>query len=150
LPTGALRVEDEWMKIDLACAGNECNATRSPIRLHHETMPAERLQQVIERHPGDVDGEIEVAVDPGLTPNQRVNPSPAGDPDAVKPCRVSDIQHSPGIGSGHAQSRYRLRLRLVSGVITAMLPMNCTTMTPPPGHRLHYDDRGIPLRRHGC
>jgi hypothetical protein len=31
---------------------------------------------VIERHPGDVDGEIEVAVDPGLTPNQRVNPHP--------------------------------------------------------------------------
>ena len=79
------------MKIDLACARNECNATRSPIRLHHVTMPAERLQQVIERHPGDVDGEIEVAVDPGLTPNQRVDTPPAGDPDAVKPCCVSDI-----------------------------------------------------------
>ena len=64
------------MKIDLACAGNECNATRSPIRLHHVTMPAERLQQVIERHPRDVDGEIEVAVDPGLTPDQRVAPHP--------------------------------------------------------------------------
>ena len=63
------------MKIDLACAGNECNATRSPIRLHHVTMLAERLQKVIERYTGD-DGEIEVAVDTGLTPNQRVNPHP--------------------------------------------------------------------------
>jgi hypothetical protein len=46
LPTGALRVEDDWMNIDLACAArNECNATRSPVRLHPVTMPAERLQQ---------------------------------------------------------------------------------------------------------
>ena len=35
LPTGALGVEDDWMNIDLACAArNECNATRSPVRLH--------------------------------------------------------------------------------------------------------------------
>ena len=44
LPTGTLRVEDDWMDIDLACAvRNECNATRSPVRLHRVTMPAERL-----------------------------------------------------------------------------------------------------------
>jgi hypothetical protein len=110
LPTGALRVEDEWMKIDLTCAvRNHCNATRSPIRLHHVTMPAERLQQVIERHPGDVDGEIKVAVDRGLTPNQRVDPPPAGNPDAVKPCRVSDTQHSPATGSRHAGVGVRYR-----------------------------------------
>jgi len=48
-PTGTLRVEDDWMDIDLACAvRNECNATRSPVRLHRVTMPAERLQQVFE------------------------------------------------------------------------------------------------------
>ena len=64
LPTGALRVEDDWMNIDLTCAvRNECNATRSPVRLHPVTMPAEPLQQVIERQMGDVDGEIEIAVD---------------------------------------------------------------------------------------
>jgi hypothetical protein len=103
LPTGALRVEDEWMKIYLACAGNQCNATRSPIRLRQVTMPAERLQQVIERQPRDVDGEIEVAVDPGLPPSQRVDPPPTGDPDSVEPCRVCDIQHNPDIGSGHAR-----------------------------------------------
>ena len=98
LPTGPLGVEDDWMNIDLACAvGNECNA----VRLHRVTMPAERLQQVIERHLGDIDGEIKVAVDPGLTPNQCVNTPPAGNPDAVKPCPVSDTQHSPDIGSGH-------------------------------------------------
>ena len=73
------------------------------------TMPAERLQQVIERHPGDVDGEIKVAVDRGLTPNQRVDPQPAGNPDAVKPCRVSDTQHSPVTGSRHAGVGVRYR-----------------------------------------
>jgi hypothetical protein len=102
LPTGALGVEDDWMNIDLACAArNECNATRSPVRLHPVTMPAERLQQVIERHLGDIDGEIEVAVDPGLMPNQCVDTPPAGNPDAVKPCPVSDTQHSADIGGGH-------------------------------------------------
>jgi hypothetical protein len=79
------------MNIDLACAvRNECNATRSPVRLHPAAMPAERLKQVIERHLGDIDGEIEVAVDPGLTPNQCVDTPPSGNPDAVKPCPVSD------------------------------------------------------------
>src|SRR5215211_1158564 len=59
LPTGGPRVEDDWMKIDLTCAvRNDCNATRSPVRLHHVTMPAERLQQVIECQRGDVDGDI--------------------------------------------------------------------------------------------
>ena len=101
LPTGALRVEDDWMNIDLACAvRNECNATRSPVRLHRVTMPTERLQQVIERHLSDIDGEIKVAVDPGLTPNQCVDTPPAGNPNAVKPCPVSDTQHSPDIASG--------------------------------------------------
>jgi hypothetical protein len=61
----------------------------------------QRLQQVIERHLGDIDGEIKVAVEPGLTPNQCVDTPPAGNPDAVKPCPVSDTQHSPDIGSGH-------------------------------------------------
>ena len=90
------------MNIDLACAArNECNATRSPVRLHPVTMPAERLQQVIERHLGDIDGEIEVAVDPGLMPNQCVDTPPAGNPDAVKPCPVSDTQHNADIGGGH-------------------------------------------------
>jgi hypothetical protein len=42
----------------------------APIRLYHVSVPAEGLQQVIERHPGDVDGEIEVAVDPSLTSPQ--------------------------------------------------------------------------------
>jgi hypothetical protein len=102
LPTGALRVEDDWMDIDLACAvRNECNATRSPVRLHRVTMPAERLQQVFERHLGDIDGEIEVAVDPGLTPNKCVDTPSAGNPNAVIPCPVSDTQHSPDIASGH-------------------------------------------------
>jgi hypothetical protein len=102
LPTGALGVEDDGMNIDLACAaGNECNATRSPVRHHPVTMPAERLQQVIERHLGDIDGDIEVAVDPGLMPNQCVDTPPAGNPDAVKPCPVRDTQHSADIGSGH-------------------------------------------------
>jgi hypothetical protein len=64
-------------------------------------MPAERLQQVIERHLGDIDGEIEVAVDPGLMPNQCVDTPPAGNPDAVKPCPVGDTQHSADLGSGH-------------------------------------------------
>ena len=51
---------------DEACAvRNKCNATLSPARLHPVTMPAvERLQPVIERRLGDIDGEIEVAVDP--------------------------------------------------------------------------------------
>jgi hypothetical protein len=84
LPTDALGVEDDWMNIDLARAvRNECNATRPPVRLHHVTMPTERLQQVIERQLGDIDGEIEIAVDPSLTPNQRVDTPPAGNPDAV-------------------------------------------------------------------
>jgi hypothetical protein len=99
-------VEDDWMKIDLACAaGNECNAARSPVRLHPVTMPAERLQQVIECHLDDIDGEIEVAVGPGLMPNQCVDTPPAGDPDAVKPCPVSDIEHSADIGTGHVPAR---------------------------------------------
>lgn len=86
LPTGARRVEDDWMDIDSVCAvRNECNATRSPIRLHRVTMPAERLQQVFERHLGDIDGEIEVAVDPGLTPNKCVDTPSAGNPNAVYP-----------------------------------------------------------------
>ena len=90
------------MNIDLACAApNECNATRSPVRLHPVTMPAERLQQVIQRYLGDIDGEIEVTVDPGLMPNQCVDTPPAGDPDAVKPCPVSDTQHSADSGGGH-------------------------------------------------
>ena len=39
LPTGALGVEDDWMNIDVACAArNECNATRSPVRLHPVTI----------------------------------------------------------------------------------------------------------------
>ena len=50
-----LRVEDYWMKIDPTCAvRNDCNATRSPVRLHHVTMPTERLLQVIERQLGDL------------------------------------------------------------------------------------------------
>ena len=50
---------------DEACAvRNKCNATLSPARLHPVTMPDERLQPVIERRLGDIDGEIEVAVDP--------------------------------------------------------------------------------------
>jgi hypothetical protein len=48
-------------------------------------MPAERLQQVIERQLGDVDGEIEIAVNPSLTPNQCVDTPPAGNPDPSKP-----------------------------------------------------------------
>jgi hypothetical protein len=43
------------MKIDPTCAvRNDCNATRSPVRLHHVTMPTERLLQVIERQLGDL------------------------------------------------------------------------------------------------
>jgi hypothetical protein len=91
------------MKIDLACAArSKSDATRSPVRLDQVTMLAECLQQVIERHLSDIDGEIEVAVHPGLTPNQRVDTPPAGNPDAVKPCRVNDPQHSSDIGSGQA------------------------------------------------
>jgi hypothetical protein len=37
------------------------------------------------------------------------------------------------LGANPSASRYKLRLRPVSGVITAMLPMNRTSMTPPPG-----------------
>jgi len=120
LPTGALGVEDDWMNIDLACAArNECNATRSPVRLHPVTMPAERLQQVIERHLGDIDGEIEVAVDPGLMPNQCVDTPPAGNPDAVKPCPVSDTQHSADIGADtfqRASSPTSVTMRLAKQV----------------------------------
>jgi hypothetical protein len=39
-------------------------------------MPAERPQQVIERHLIDIDGEIEVAVNPSLAPNQCVDTPP--------------------------------------------------------------------------
>jgi hypothetical protein len=63
-------------------------------------MPAERLQQVFERHLGDIDGEIEVAVDPGLTPNKCVDTPSAGNPNAVIPC-----ERYP------AQSRHRQRTR---------------------------------------
>jgi hypothetical protein len=105
LPTDALRVEDNGMEIDLTCAvRSDCNATRSPVRLHDVTMLAECLQQVIERQLGDVDGEIEIAVDPGLTANQCVDAPAAGNPDAVKPCRVGDTQHSPDLGNGHARA----------------------------------------------
>ena len=120
LPTGALGVEDDWMNIDLACAArNECNATPTPVRLHPVTMPAERLQQVIERHLGDIDGEIEVAVDPGLMPNQCVDTPPAGNPDAVKPCPVSDTQHSADIGADtfqRASSPTSVTMRLAKQV----------------------------------
>jgi hypothetical protein len=102
LPTDAPGVEGDCVNIDLASAvRNKCNATRSPVRLHPVTMPAESLQQVIERHLCDIDGEIEIAVDPGLTPNQCVDTPPAGNPDAVKPCPVSDTEHSHNIGTGH-------------------------------------------------
>jgi hypothetical protein len=51
LPTGVLGVEDDWMNIDLACAAPQrVQRARSPVRLHRVTMPAARLQQVIERH----------------------------------------------------------------------------------------------------
>jgi hypothetical protein len=92
------------VNIDLACAvRNECNASWSPVRFHPVTMSAESLQQVIERHLGDVDGEIEVAVDPGLTSNQCVDTPSAGDPDAVKPCRVGDTENNPDIGTDMVQ-----------------------------------------------
>jgi len=43
------------MKIDPTCdVRNDCNATQSPVRLHHVTMPTERLLQVIERQLGDL------------------------------------------------------------------------------------------------
>jgi hypothetical protein len=64
-------------------------------------MPAERLQQVIQRHLGDIDGEIEVAMDPGLAPNKCVDTPSAGNPNTVIPCAVSDTQRSADIGSGH-------------------------------------------------
>ena len=43
------------MKIDPTCAvRNDCNTIRSPVRLHHVTIPTERLLEVIERQLGDL------------------------------------------------------------------------------------------------
>jgi hypothetical protein len=61
-------------------------------------MPAECLQQVFERHLSDIDGEMEVAVDPGLTPNNCVDTPSVGNPKAVIPL---PCERYP------AQSRYR-------------------------------------------
>jgi hypothetical protein len=81
LPARAVAVEDHRMEVDPARGRrSELHPGRSPVGLQAVAEGLQGAEGWLESGVSDVEGEIEVAVDPSLSPGESIDAPASGDP----------------------------------------------------------------------